>query len=109
MRLRESRATLNASLTTIVALDSRSQIVRYIAEWLGMRGLDVNDSMVHFEPCGINPHTGWDEYRVTVDGFGVFGFTDGPCPRGLPGMPIWPLQERIFPAEIETAFDVPYV
>lgn len=108
MRLRESRATLNASLTTIVAIECQSQMVGYIADRLSMRGLDVTDSMVHSEPCGLNPGTGWDEYRVVVDGFGVFGFTDGPCPRGLAETPSQQPHDRTYPAEIETAFDVPY-
>lgn len=37
----------------------------------------VTPEQVHVEPYGPDPRTGWDTYIVTVDGLGVFGFTDG--------------------------------
>ena len=109
MRVRESRATINASLTNVTAVDGRAGLVRYIADRLQARGLQVTDEMIHIDHVGYNQQTDWDEYRIVVDRFGLFGFTDGPCPDGpmdiLPPRR-WP-QEQIFAAEIETAFDVP--
>jgi hypothetical protein len=109
MRIRESRATINASLTMLATVGSRAELVRYIADRLFLRGLHVTDDMVHITHLGYNKQTDWDEYGITVDGFGPFGFADGPCPDGL--MEIFPPQgwpqEQIFAAEIEPAFDVP--
>jgi hypothetical protein len=109
MRVRESRTTINASLTTLANVGSRAELVRYIADSLFTRGLHVTDDMVHIAHLGYNKQTDWDEHGITVDGFGPFGFADGPCPDGL--MEIFPLRRwppgQIFAAEIETAFDVP--
>ncbi len=110
MRVRESRATLNASLTNVATVAGRAELVRYIADRLSARGLQVTDDMIHVDHVGYNQQTEWDEYRIVVDGYGLFGFTDGPCPDGpadiLPPRR-WP-QEQIFAADIEPAFDIPY-
>jgi hypothetical protein len=109
MRVRESRATITASLTMLTTIKNRADLVRYIADRLVLRGLQVTDDMVHVAHLGYNKQTDWDEHRITVDGFGPFGFADGPCPDGL--MELFPMRrwpsEQIFAAEIETAFDVP--
>jgi|GEM_PF-4361876 len=109
MRVRECRTTMNASLTTVAAVDGRTELMRYIAERLLTRGLQITDDMIHVDHVGYNHQTDWDEYRIMVDRFGVFGFADGPFPDGptdiLPSR-CWPA-EQIFAADIETAFDVP--
>ena len=109
MRVRESRATLNASLTDVAAVSGRSEMVRHIAGRLLARGLQVTDEMIHVAYVGYNKQTDWDEYRIMVDSFGLFGFSDGPLPDGpRETLPLrrWP-SEQLFAAEIETAFDVP--
>lgn len=109
MRVRESRATINASLTNVAAVHGRADLVRYIAERLLIRGVQVTDDMIHVDHVGYNKQTDWDEYSIMVDSFGLFGFADGPFPDGPRDiMPLrrWP-QEQIFAAEIETAFDIP--
>jgi hypothetical protein len=109
MRVRESRTTINCSLTTAAAVGCRTELLRYIADRLLTRGLQITDDMIHIDHVGYNQQTDWDEYRIMVDRFGVFGFADGPFPEGptdiLPAL-CWPT-EQTFAAEIETCFDVP--
>jgi hypothetical protein len=109
MRVRESRTTINASLITVAAVAGRRDLIRYIADRLLARGLQITDDMIHIDHVGYNQQTDWDEYRIMVDSFGVFGFADGPFPDGptemLPSRRC--PSEQIFAAEIETAFDVP--
>jgi hypothetical protein len=109
MRVRESRTTINASLITAEAVAGRKELMRYIADRLLARGLQVTDDMIHIDHVGYNQQTDWDEYRIMVDRFGVFGFVDGPFTDGptemLPSRRC--PDEQIFAAEIETAFDVP--
>ena len=109
MRVRENRATLNASLTMAVTLENRAQLIRYVVDRLRSRGVTADERMIHVEHLGFNNRIDWDEYMITVEGFGVFGFIDQPCPDGPRGMEArgdWP-PEQNFAADIEKAFDVP--
>ncbi len=109
MRVRENRTTLNASLTLAVTLQDRAQLVRYVIDRLSVKGLQVNEDMIHVEHLGYNNRIDWDEYMITVDRYGVFGFIDQPCPDGPRDMEArfeWP-PEQSFAADIEPAFDVP--
>jgi hypothetical protein len=111
MRVRESQATLNASLTRMAEVHGRAELVRYIADRMLTRGLQITDDMIHVDHIGYNQQTEWDEYCIMVDLFGLFGFADGPFPDG----PVdilqpqrWP-QAQIFAADIEKSFDVPFL
>jgi hypothetical protein len=93
----------------VAAVNGRAELVRYIADRLLIRGLQVTDDMIHVDHVGYNKQTDWDEYRIMVDRFGLFGFADGPFPdrhKEITPLLGWPL-EQIFAAEVETAFDVP--
>ncbi|MDI9849919.1 hypothetical protein QM467_17900 [Rhodoblastus sp. 17X3] len=37
--------------------------------------------MVHVSHYGFDDRIDWDDHIIVVDGHGVFGFTDAPCPR----------------------------
>jgi hypothetical protein len=37
----------------------------------------MTSETVHIKPYGRDERTGWDTYIVTLDGYGVLGFTDG--------------------------------
>ena len=115
MRVRENRATLNASLTMAVTLETRAQLIRYVVDRLRSKGVQANEAMIHVDHLGFNNRIDWDEYMITVDRYGVFGFIDQPCPDGPRNIEIagdveapgaWP-QEQSFAADIEPAFDVP--
>lgn len=38
----------------------------------------VSADTVHVEPYGYDDRCGWDVHLVTIDGYGVYGMTDGP-------------------------------
>jgi hypothetical protein len=92
MRLRENRVTLEDSLATTLEVEGRDQMVRHIFDTLGKKGVVVTDEMVHVSHYGFDERIDWDEYIIVVDRFGVFGFTDAPCP---------PNAGSILPARVE--------
>lgn len=72
---REQRGGLEESMATVVELESRAQLVDYVAaifngQWIDPAKLDVL-------PHGIDHRTGWDTFIVTLDGQAI-GFTNGP-------------------------------
>jgi hypothetical protein len=83
MRYREQRGGLADSLKTMVHLPDRAALVAYIADYLRPWNIEVTDDMVAVEKYGdgvddrIDPP--WDTYIVTVKGYGMAGFTDGPA------------------------------
>jgi hypothetical protein len=79
MWLRENRRTIWQSLATSVRIKSRAQLVRYIAGRL-RKSCIVTDEMIHVTHYGYDDRIDWDEYIVVVEGCGVFGYTDEPCP-----------------------------
>lgn len=80
MWLRENRRTIWQSLATSVRIKNRAQLVRYIAGKLRKSRIAITDDMVHVTHYGYDDRIDWDEYIVVVEGFGVFGYTDEPCP-----------------------------
>jgi hypothetical protein len=80
MWLRENRRTIWQSLATSVRIKNRSQLVRHIAGRLGKSRVAITDDMIHVTHYGYDDRIDWDEYIVVVEGLGVFGYTDEPCP-----------------------------
>jgi hypothetical protein len=78
--MRESKPTIEESLATIQDIEGRTQLVRWIFDALGEKGVTVTDEMIHVSHYGFDDRIDWDEYIIVVDRYGVFGFTDGPCP-----------------------------
>ncbi len=81
MRMRENRVTVEASMATVLEVEDREHLFRLIVDVLGKKGLVVNDEMIHVSHYGFDDRIDWDEHIIVVDRFGVFGFTDGACPR----------------------------
>ena len=79
MRVRENRKTMRQSLSTAVRLKNRAQLLRHISGRLG-KAAGVTDDMIHVTHYGYDDRIDWDEYIIVVEGHGVFGFADGPCP-----------------------------
>jgi hypothetical protein len=78
--MRENRPTINESMSTVLEIEGREQLVRHIFDTLEKKGVVVTDQMIHVTPYGFDDRINWDEHIIVVDRFGVFGFTDGPCP-----------------------------
>lgn len=82
MWLRENRRTIWQSLATSVRIKNRAQLVRHIAGRL-RKSCIVTDDMIYVTHYGYDDRIDWDEYIVVVDGCGVFGYTDEPCPYAI--------------------------
>lgn len=80
MRVREFRKNVRRSLATTVRVKNRAQLVRYISAKLSKKGAPIPDDLIHVTHYGYDDRIGWDEHIIVVEGFGVFGYTDGPCP-----------------------------
>lgn len=78
MRFREHRGGLAESMATEVELAGRDALVVHVRALLELWGICVRDCAVHVEPYAYDERVGWDTYIVTLDGYGVVGFTDGP-------------------------------
>jgi len=80
MWLRENRQTIWQSLATSVRIKNRAQLVRYISDKMRKSRVAITDDMIHVTHYGYDDRIDWDEYIIVVEGFGVFGYTDEPCP-----------------------------
>ena len=80
MRMREHRLTMKDSLSTAMEVDNREHLVRLIFDRFGKRGITISDEMIHVSHYGFDDRIDWDDHIIVVDGQGVFGFTDAPCP-----------------------------
>ena len=75
---REHRGSLSDSMATVVPLSSHAELVALVAAQLAPFGVLVKPSAVHVKPYCYDARIGWDTYIVTIDGYGVWGMTDGP-------------------------------
>lgn len=82
MKFREHRGSLAESMETVVVLADHEALldhIRKLAEpWPTFP--PVSPETVHIKPYGPDKRIDWDTHIVTLDGYGVLGFTDGPGP-----------------------------
>lgn len=74
MRAREHRGGLAESLATVFEIETKEDLIREINERLDGH---FRPSEVQFIHQGKDERIGWDTYLVSVQGYGVFGYTDG--------------------------------
>jgi hypothetical protein len=90
VKFRQHRGGLAESMQTVVEIKDRAALVAYAFKLLApfyFREEDVAAGL-NVEPYGCqaggppmyDKRTGWHTYIVTLKGYGVLGFTDGPCP-----------------------------
>ena len=83
MHFRQHRGSLEDSMTTLVHLKNRDELIGYIKGllWEYPTAPPVTDETVEVKFYMGDPRIGWTQLHiVTLDGYGVLGFTDGPCP-----------------------------
>ena len=81
VRLREHRGTLSDSLATVIDIEpTHAAVTSHVRRILEPYGLIVAESAVGIAPYEGSYGASFDEntHIVTVEGYGVFGFTDGP-------------------------------
>ena len=82
MKFREHRGDLSDSLTTTVEIDGWDDLVAHLKGVLApFPSVTVTDDALHVEFYAQDDRIDWNSHIVTLDGYGVLGFTDGPCPR----------------------------
>lgn len=108
--MRENKPTIKESMATILEVEGREQLVRHIFDTLEKKGVLVTDEMIHVSHYGFDDRINWDEHIIVIDRFGVFGFTDAPCPHTAMRADL-PLREgtattaqQLFAAEAESAY-----
>ena len=83
MRFREHRGSLADSIKTLVELQDRTDLLRHCRRLLDPWHYRFYEDQFHVEHyCGRDTRLdpSWeDTHIVTIDGYGVMGFTDGPC------------------------------
>lgn len=77
MKFREHRSTLSGSMATMVEVADYAALLDHVRKLLWPTFPPVTSEMVHIKPYGWDERIGWDTHIVTLDGYGVLGFTDG--------------------------------
>ncbi len=85
---RRHRGSLGESMETVIGVNTLDDLVAVIQADLapympppgaGNPGPPITRETVHVASYGgVDERIGWDTYIVTLDGFGVWGFTNGP-------------------------------
>jgi len=80
VKFREHCGGLAESMETVVEVSDHGALLEHIRKlaepWPTFP--PVTPETVHIKPYGRDDRIGWNTHIVTVDGYGVLGFTDGP-------------------------------
>ncbi len=85
MRYRPHKGSLADSLAEVVEVDGRAGLIEYLLDELapypGWSGAAFMPDTVRISPYyGDDDRIGWkDVHIVTIDGYGVMGFCEGPA------------------------------
>ncbi len=80
-KYRDHRELLVNSMSTVQEFLSRDDLIKYLQVSLDEYGpgkYDCSKVTVKKYGNGIDERIGWNTHIVHLEGFGVFGFTDGP-------------------------------
>jgi hypothetical protein len=80
IKFREHRGGLSDSMATVIEIENRAGLVAHIAKVLEPFHFDKErvDKGLRVEPYAHDARIGWNTHIVTLKGYGVLGFTDGP-------------------------------
>jgi hypothetical protein len=80
MKFREQRGGLDESMATCIELADRDALVTHLKRELGKYHYGFEPHLLKVEPYARDDRIGWlDTHIVSIDGYGVVGFTDGPA------------------------------
>lgn len=82
MRYRPHKGSIAESVALTVEVEGWPGLIRQLrSELWPYRRDDFTDDKVHVSPyCGDHSRIGWrDVHIVTIDGYGVMGFCEGPA------------------------------
>ena len=75
-KYRDHRGGLAESMETVQKLESKDDLVNYLQSKVNEYDPAVDCSKIIIKPYGYDSRINWDTHIVTLDGYGVFGFTD---------------------------------
>jgi hypothetical protein len=85
MKFREHRGSLWDSMATLVELPDRAALLAHCQRLLDPFDVQVLDSQLRIEPYTYDDRVRWETWIVSIDGYGVIGFTDdGPIKPSHP-------------------------
>lgn len=81
-KVREHRGSLSNSMGTVFEVEDFNGLLDAISKSMfpigSPFGVKLSPGRVHVEHYTYDDRIGWDTYIVSIDGYGVWGFTDGP-------------------------------
>lgn len=77
MKFREHRGSLADSMATCIELLDKAALVAHCQRLLKPYNKSFEPEQLRVAPYCRDDRTGWDTHIVTIDGYGVMGFTDG--------------------------------
>ena len=81
MKLREHRGGLSESMATVIEIaPTHEALVDAVRKAMPPGLWGDSSTRVVVSPYGFDARIGWDTHIVTIQGYGCFGFTDGPLP-----------------------------
>ena len=80
MKFRDHRGSLTESMATVIDIPPTLEALKIIINTeLGKYGVpEISDEMITVESYGFDNRIGWDTHIVIVNGYGVYGYIDGP-------------------------------
>lgn len=88
MLFREHKGDLGKSMETTREVDGREGLVSLMRTRLAEFGFSFPDDALKVTKYdGIDSRTGWDTHVVTIDGYGVAGFTNAPADQSQADRP----------------------
>ena len=87
MKLGEHRGMLSDSMETVIeipaTMDALKSAIDNSLQFIGI----VNVKRIHVKHYCFDKRINWDTHIVTIDDYGVFGFTDAPVPNARHNRP----------------------
>lgn len=77
-KVREHRGSLADAMETVFEVQDFAGLVDHMRKTLEPYGKLVKPEDVKVEYYTRDDRIGWDTYIVSIDGYGVWGFTNGP-------------------------------
>lgn len=95
MLFRDHKGSLADSMATVYYVRDRQHFIEIMRERLAPWQREVPDDGVKIEPYVEDKRIGWDSHIVTLDGYGVLGFTNGPLEERISDKPALRFREML--------------
>lgn len=76
-KYRDHRGSLSDSMKTVQEFEVKADLTDYLQKDLDKFGFKLKPGDVKIRPYGHDSRINWNTHIVTIDHYGVAGFTDG--------------------------------